>query len=147
MIYAQVWINVGRSLKLDFEAKGGPDIHRAIADGDFATAARLLDGVDVTTYDSVQFRRMHGGTWPAGVLLTEIAFLNIEGSEADAVSVFHHVMKCGPRRALRHCRTDDAAVALQNDCRLSLTDPDLFTPHANKHGRARRLLQIALSRS
>ena len=115
MIYAQVWINVGRSLKLDFEAKGGPDIHRAITDGDFATAARLLDGVDVTTYDSVQFRRMHGGTWPAGVLLTEIAFLKIDGSEADATSVFHHVIKCGPRRGLRHCRADDAAVALQND--------------------------------
>ena len=76
---------------------------------------------------------MHGGTWPADVLLTEIAFLNIEGSEADAISIFHHVMKCGPLSALRHCHTDDAAVALQKDCRLSLAD-DVFTPHANKHG-------------
>ena len=133
LIYAQVWINVGRSLRLDFRDERGPDIHRAIADGDFGTAARLLDGVDVTTYDSVQFRRMHGGTWPADVVLTEIAFLNIDGSEADAMSAFHHVLKCGPRRALRHCRADDVAVALQKDCRLSLAD-DLFTPHANKHG-------------
>ena len=81
----------------------------------------------------LQFRHMHGGTWPADVLLTEIAFLNIEGSEADAISIFHHVMKCGPLSALRHCHTDDAAVALQKDCRLSLAD-DVFTPHANKHG-------------
>ena len=34
---------------------------------------------------------------------------------------------------MRHCRSDDAAVALQNDCRLSLFN-DVFTPHANKHG-------------
>ena len=58
-------MNVGRSLRLDFRDERGPDVHRAIADGDFGTAARLLGGVDVTKYDSVQFRHMHGGTWPA----------------------------------------------------------------------------------
>ena len=51
-------------------------VHRAVADGEFATASELI-GVDLSTYDSVQFAHMHGGTWPADVL-TEIVSLKLK---------------------------------------------------------------------
>lgn len=103
-----VWLNVGRSLRLDFNEERGPAVHRAVADGDFGGAARLLD-VDFTTYASVHFRNMRGGTWPADVL-TEMAFLRLDGSEADVIGKFLPVLRCGPRSALRPCQKSDAAL-------------------------------------
>ena len=68
-------------------------VHRAVADGEFATASELI-GVDLSTYDSVQFAHMHGGTWPADVL-TEIAFLKLR-SESDTIAKFLPSLQCGP---------------------------------------------------
>ena len=117
-----VWINVGRSLRLDFRDERGPLIHRAIADGEFGEAVRLLDGVDLSTYDSIQFSQMHGGTWPADVL-TEFVVLKLR-SESDTLAKFLPSLQCGPSHRRRPCRADDAAVVQQTDCRL---------PHLNIH--------------
>ena len=116
-----VWINVGRSLRLDFRDEHIPMVHRAVADGEFGEAARL-SGVDITKYDSVQFSQMHGGTWPADVL-TEIVFLKLR-SESDTIARFLPSLQCGPSYRRRPCRADDAAVVQQTDCRL---------PHLNVH--------------
>ena len=76
----------------------------------------------MSTYDSVQFSQMHGGTWPADVL-TEIVFLKLR-SESNNIAKFLPSLQCGPSYRRRPCRADDAAIVQQTDCRL---------PHLNIH--------------
>ena len=76
----------------------------------------------MSTYDSVQFSQMHGGTWPADVL-TEIVFLKLR-SESDTIAKFLPSLKCGPSYRRRPCRADEPAIVQQTDCRL---------PHLNIH--------------
>ena len=83
------------------------------------------------------------GRWPADVL-TEMAFLRLDGSEADVIGKFLPVLRCGPRSALRPCQKSDAALRQQTDCRLSLHD-HLLDPVRDTHGHL-KLTDVVASR-
>jgi len=105
-------LNVGRSLRMHQIHDGDTDphfaVHRAVDRGDITQAGALL-GMDLSSYDSIQFPLYTTESWKSEHF-TEVAMLRWH-SERDHVSAHLSHFRCGPLHALRECTAHDPAVS------------------------------------